>query len=255
MRYWLGALARSRLQQDGAGAEHRKPVRRAGDAADRRARRRRDAPPPPPPPPEPAPTPTSARGARRDHPGGRARDRVRRAAQPRRSRAGHVVARARSPTALPALRRQALGPRRRDLDRRPDLRQAAPSQATAKIETDGEAARGDEVRDRAARRRRRRPRDPAARDDADVRRLQTLSPDGQGDRSDRDADADHPRARRGSRPARSLHRDKEPTHRPWIAVYGGALHNDRFPEPGVAEWSYAAAIDKVDAAVTSSRST
>jgi len=42
-----------------------------------------------------------------------------------------------------------------------------------------------------------------------------------------------------------IHRDKEPTHRPWIAVYGGALHNDRFPEPGAAEWSYAAAVDKV----------
>lgn len=40
------------------------------------------------------------------------------------------------------------------------------------------------------------------------------------------------------------HRDKEPEHRPWIAVYGGALHNDRFPDAGVAEWSYAAAIDK-----------
>jgi hypothetical protein len=42
-----------------------------------------------------------------------------------------------------------------------------------------------------------------------------------------------------------VHRDKQPDHRPWIAVYGGALHNDRFPEPGVAEWSYAAAADKV----------
>jgi hypothetical protein len=31
--------------------------------------------------------------------------------------------------------------------------------------------------------------------------------------------------------------------RPLIAVYGGALHNDRFPDPGVAEWSYAKAID------------
>jgi len=39
-------------------------------------------------------------------------------------------------------------------------------------------------------------------------------------------------------------RDRQPTHRPWIAVYGGALHNDRFPAAGVAEWSYAAAADK-----------
>ncbi len=31
--------------------------------------------------------------------------------------------------------------------------------------------------------------------------------------------------------------------RPWIAVYGGALHNDRFPAKGVEDWSYAAAID------------
>jgi hypothetical protein len=39
------------------------------------------------------------------------------------------------------------------------------------------------------------------------------------------------------------HRDREPTHRPWIAVYGGALHNDRFPAPGVADWSYAKRVD------------
>ncbi len=32
--------------------------------------------------------------------------------------------------------------------------------------------------------------------------------------------------------------------RPWIAVYGGALHNDRFPDKSVAEWSYAAAVDR-----------
>ncbi len=31
--------------------------------------------------------------------------------------------------------------------------------------------------------------------------------------------------------------------RPWIAVYGGALHNDRFPAKGVEDWSYAASID------------
>lgn len=39
------------------------------------------------------------------------------------------------------------------------------------------------------------------------------------------------------------HRDAEPGHRPWIAVYGGALHNDRFLNPGLAEWSYAADAD------------
>jgi hypothetical protein len=42
-----------------------------------------------------------------------------------------------------------------------------------------------------------------------------------------------------------LHRDKEPTHRPWVAVYGGALHNDRFPTAGVESWSYAAKVDDV----------
>jgi hypothetical protein len=39
------------------------------------------------------------------------------------------------------------------------------------------------------------------------------------------------------------HRDAEHPHRPWIAVYGGALHNDRFPATGVEEWSYAAQVD------------
>ncbi len=39
------------------------------------------------------------------------------------------------------------------------------------------------------------------------------------------------------------YRDQQPGHRPWIAVYGGALHNDRFPATGVAEWSYASAVD------------
>ena len=39
------------------------------------------------------------------------------------------------------------------------------------------------------------------------------------------------------------YRDKEAGHRPWIAVYGGALHNDRFPAAGVAEWSYAESVD------------
>jgi hypothetical protein len=40
-----------------------------------------------------------------------------------------------------------------------------------------------------------------------------------------------------------VHRDREPDHKPWIALYGGALHNDRFPNAGVAEWSYAAQAD------------
>ncbi len=39
------------------------------------------------------------------------------------------------------------------------------------------------------------------------------------------------------------HRDKEPDHRPWIALYGGALHNDLAPDDAVKEWSYAAAVD------------
>ena len=73
-----------------------------------------------------------------------------------------------------------------------------------------------------------------------VRRLQAIAAAGKGDdRSARDADADHARARRiATRP--SSHRDKRPDARPWIAVYGGALHNDRFPDKGVEEWSYAA---------------
>lgn len=40
-----------------------------------------------------------------------------------------------------------------------------------------------------------------------------------------------------------VHRDKEPTHRPWIALYGGALHNDRFPTAGLETWSYAPKVD------------
>lgn len=40
------------------------------------------------------------------------------------------------------------------------------------------------------------------------------------------------------------HRDEQPGHRPWIAVYGGALHNNRLPEAGVAEWSYAPDADR-----------
>ena len=39
------------------------------------------------------------------------------------------------------------------------------------------------------------------------------------------------------------HRDKEPDHRPLIALYGGALHNDRFPAKGIEDWSYAAKVD------------
>jgi hypothetical protein len=42
-----------------------------------------------------------------------------------------------------------------------------------------------------------------------------------------------------------VHRDREPQHRPWIALYGGALHNDRFPDKAVAEWSYAAKVDEL----------
>lgn len=40
------------------------------------------------------------------------------------------------------------------------------------------------------------------------------------------------------------HRNKAPEHRPWIALYGGALHNDLVPDKALAEWSYAAAVDK-----------
>ena len=40
-----------------------------------------------------------------------------------------------------------------------------------------------------------------------------------------------------------VHRDREPDHKPWIALYGGAMHNDRFANAGVAEWSYAAKAD------------
>ncbi|MEZ4367325.1 MAG: hypothetical protein R2939_13725 [Kofleriaceae bacterium] len=38
-------------------------------------------------------------------------------------------------------------------------------------------------------------------------------------------------------------RDRDPASRPWIAVYGGALHNDRTPLSSLAEWSYAADVD------------
>jgi len=42
-----------------------------------------------------------------------------------------------------------------------------------------------------------------------------------------------------------VHRDKKGEKRPWIALYGGALHNDRFPTKGVEEWSYAAQVDQI----------
>ncbi len=41
------------------------------------------------------------------------------------------------------------------------------------------------------------------------------------------------------------HRTKHADPRPWIAVYGGALHNDRTPDPALAEWSYVAAVERV----------
>jgi hypothetical protein len=40
------------------------------------------------------------------------------------------------------------------------------------------------------------------------------------------------------------HRDREPSHRPWVTLYGGALHNDRFPEAALAQYSYAPDADK-----------
>lgn len=40
------------------------------------------------------------------------------------------------------------------------------------------------------------------------------------------------------------HRDQHGEKRPWIALYGGALHNDRFPAAGVEDWSYAAKVDE-----------
>jgi hypothetical protein len=39
-------------------------------------------------------------------------------------------------------------------------------------------------------------------------------------------------------------RDKKAEKRPWIGVYGGALHNDRMPATGVEQWSYAAKADE-----------
>ncbi len=42
-----------------------------------------------------------------------------------------------------------------------------------------------------------------------------------------------------------VHRNKTNDPRRFVAIYGGALHNDRFPDPGVAEWSIAAALDSL----------
>jgi hypothetical protein len=39
------------------------------------------------------------------------------------------------------------------------------------------------------------------------------------------------------------HRDREQAPRRLIAVYGGALHNDLHPIDGLADWSFAAAVD------------
>lgn len=44
-----------------------------------------------------------------------------------------------------------------------------------------------------------------------------------------------------------IHRDKTKHPRRWIALYGGALHNDRFPDKAVAEWSYATTVDQATA--------
>jgi len=41
------------------------------------------------------------------------------------------------------------------------------------------------------------------------------------------------------------HRDKLAGSRPWVALYGGGLHNDRFPVAGVEQWSYAPTVDKL----------
>lgn len=42
-----------------------------------------------------------------------------------------------------------------------------------------------------------------------------------------------------------VHRNKTNDPRRWVAIYGGALHNERFPDKAVAEWSYAATIDSL----------
>jgi hypothetical protein len=39
------------------------------------------------------------------------------------------------------------------------------------------------------------------------------------------------------------YRDNHGEKRPWIGLYGGALHNDRFPASGLEQWSYAKAAD------------
>jgi hypothetical protein len=45
----------------------------------------------------------------------------------------------------------------------------------------------------------------------------------------------------------ALHRDREGSPRRLVAIYGGALHNDLYPNPGVEEWSFAAAVDRATA--------
>ena len=40
------------------------------------------------------------------------------------------------------------------------------------------------------------------------------------------------------------YRAKAADKRPWIAIYGGAMHNDRFPLKGLEQWSYAARVDQ-----------
>ena len=42
-----------------------------------------------------------------------------------------------------------------------------------------------------------------------------------------------------------VHRARQADARPLVALYGGAIHNDRFPYDSVAQWSYAGAIDQV----------
>lgn len=40
------------------------------------------------------------------------------------------------------------------------------------------------------------------------------------------------------------YRAKHADPRPWVMIYGGALHNDRFPTKQLAEWSFAKALDQ-----------
>lgn len=41
--------------------------------------------------------------------------------------------------------------------------------------------------------------------------------------------------------------EKAPAARPLVLIYGGALHNDRSPVPGLEPWSYAAAVEAASA--------